>query len=85
MIYDWFLLFSLFFPRICLIIAWVSGSIPPNNTPFILDFLLAIIFPRVLILFYIYTNMGFHPWFWIHLIVIVLFCCFGGSSKSEGN
>lgn len=68
----WFLVLSLVLPRITLLIAWFSESIPANNIPFFGDFLMAVFIPRVLILIYIATNMGFNPWFWIHLVFMVL-------------
>lgn len=70
---TWFLVLSLFFPRITLLIAWFSGSIPPNDIPFWGDFFMAILIPRVLILIYIVSILGvMSPWFWIHIGFIIL-------------
>jgi Na+/alanine symporter len=67
---TWFLVISLIFPRITLLIAWLNGSIPYNTIPFILDAVMAVFLPRVLILIYIGTNMGCdNAWFIIHAIV----------------
>ena len=68
----WFLVLGLIFPRITLFIAWMGGSIPANNIPFIGDLFMAIFVPRVLIIIYIATNMGFCPWFWIHLAFLAI-------------
>ena len=70
-IQTWFLFFSLFFPRICLFFAWIGGNLPHNNTPFIVDFLCSIFVPRILIMFYIVDNLGFGPWFYLHLFFLI--------------
>lgn len=70
---TWFLVLSLFVPRITLLIAWFSGSIPPNDIPFWGDFFMAVFLPRVLILIYIASILGvMSPWFWIHIGFIIL-------------
>lgn len=67
-----FLLISLFFPTITLIVAWMSNSIPLNNVPFFFDFIGAIIFPRLLIIYYIiYAELGF-GWFIAHIIALII-------------
>jgi hypothetical protein len=68
----WFLVLSLFFPRIALIIAYYSSNIPANTIPFWGDFFMAVFIPRILVVIYIATNIGYGMWFWIHLI----FCIF---------
>ncbi len=68
----WFLVLSLFLPRIALLIAYFSGSIPVNNIPFWGDFFMAVFIPRILVLVYIITNMGFGAWAIAHLIVLIL-------------
>jgi hypothetical protein len=69
---TWFLVLTLFLPRLGLIIAWFSGDIPLNTIPFWGDFFMAVFIPRILILIYIITNMGFGAWAIAHLIVCVL-------------
>ena len=69
---TWFLVLTLFFPRIGLLIAWFSGNIPTNTIPFWGDFFMAVFIPRILILIYIITNMGFAGWAAAHLIMCVL-------------
>ncbi len=73
----WFLIFSLFLPRIALIVGWFdrdlvhfylgNSLIPP---------ILALLVPRVLILFLIYQDQGFSTWFLIHAIALLL--AYGG-------
>jgi len=73
MIETWLLVVTLFLPRIALGIAYISGQIPPNSIPFIGDLLLYIFLPRLLMIIYIYDNLGWeNPWFWIHIVVAVL-------------
>lgn len=74
----YFLLFSLFFPRIVLIVYLLQGWYPANAVPNWADLLLGILAPRILILIYIYQNMGYeNVWFAAHLIVMIL-AYFGG-------
>jgi hypothetical protein len=73
MIETWILVLTLFIPRISLLIAYFSHQIPVNNIPFIGDLLLYIFLPRLLMVIYIYDNMGWqNPWFWIHIVVAIL-------------
>ena len=76
----YFLLFSLFFPRIVLLvyILMFPALYPQNSVPQIADILLGLFVPRVLILIYIYQNLGYNNiWFAAHLIVMIL-AYFGG-------
>lgn len=76
----YFLLFSLFFPRVVLLvfILMFPSAFPANSVPQWADILLGIFFPRVLILIYIYQNMGYENiWFAAHLVVALL-AYFGG-------
>jgi hypothetical protein len=73
MIETWILVLTLFIPRIALAIAYFGHQIPLNNIPFIGDVLLYVFFPRVLMIIYIYDNMGWEsPWFWIHIVAALL-------------
>lgn len=72
----WFLILTLFFPRIGLLIAYFTHNIPLNPVPLVGDVLMAVLLPRFLIAFYIYVNLGVESvWFWVHgaLAVIMLF------------
>ena len=67
-----FLFFSLFFPRITLFIAWVFSGIPFNNVPLFFDVLGAIVFPRLLIMYYIvYADLG-TGWLIAHIIALII-------------
>lgn len=80
----YFLLFSLFFPRITMLVAlfFNPAAYPANSVPQIADILLGIFLPRVLILIYIYQNMGYENiWFVAHLVVAIL-AYLGGSRET---
>ena len=80
----YFLLFSLFFPRIVMLIyLFLYPSLyPANSVPQLADLLLGIFVPRVLILIYIYQNLGYNNiWFAAHLIVMIL-AYFGGGRET---
>ena len=80
----YFLLFSLFFPRIVMLIFFLvyPQLYPANSVPQLADLLLGIFVPRVLILIYIYQNMGANNiWFVAHLVVMIL-AYFGGGRET---
>lgn len=70
----WFMVLSLFLPRICMVIAWLGHSmvqfIPPTLN--IIPVIVALLIPRVLILFWIYQDQGITIWFLIHLIALLV-------------
>jgi hypothetical protein len=75
----YFLLFSLFFPRIVLLVYFLIERFPANTLPLWLDGLLGLFVPRILILIFIYQNMGTNNiWFAAHLIVMILTYFSGG-------
>ena len=76
----YFLLFSLFFPRIVLIVYFLMGNFPPNTFPLWLNGILGLFVPRILILIFIYQNMGTdNVWFIAHLVVLILTYFTGGT------
>ena len=78
----WFLVLSLFLPRICIVVAWLQHSLPPTFipiTPNLIQIIVAIIIPRILILFWIYKDQGITIWFLIHAIALVI--AWGGGSR----
>jgi hypothetical protein len=80
----YFLLFSLFFPRLVLVVFFFlyPNLYPANTVPNWADILLGFLFPRVLILIYIYQNMGYENiWFVAHLIAALL-AYTGGSRET---
>ena len=81
----YFLLFSLFFPRVVLLVYlfMFPSQFPQNAVPQWADILLGVFMPRVLILIYIYQNMGAdNVWFIAHLLVMIL-AYFGGGRETR--
>ena len=80
----YFLVLSLFFPRIVLLVLVLlyPNLYPANEVPQWADIILGIFVPRILILIYIYQNMGYNNiWFVIHLVVMIL-AYFGGGRET---
>jgi hypothetical protein len=76
MLPAWFLVLSLFLPRISLIAAFFTAGAFPHLFTLWLSIPMAFLIPRVLVIIAIATIMGICPWFWIHLIVaMILFFC----------
>lgn len=67
----WLLVSGLFFPRLALLIAWTGiGTYPSNSLSELLNFVAWLLFPRFLMAYYIYTDMGTNNfWFWAYLIL----------------
>ncbi len=81
----YFLIFSLFVPRIVLLVYLFlfPDLFPPNTVPQWADILLGVFMPRVLILIYIYQNMGAdNVWFIAHLVVMLI-TYFGGTRETH--
>lgn len=81
----YFLLFSLFLPRLVMVVYLVlyPGLFPANGVPVWGDVVLGVFAPRVLILIYIYQNLGYdNIWFAAHLIVMIL-AYFGGGRETH--
>ena len=81
----YFLIFSLFFPRIVLLVYLIlfPHMYPANAVPQWADILLGVFMPRVLILIYIYQNMGAdNVWFIAHLVVMLI-TYFGGGRETR--
>jgi hypothetical protein len=80
----YFLLFSLFFPRITLLAYFLMERFPGNTLPLWADAVLGIFIPRVLILIFIYQNMGTNNiWFAAHLLVMILVYFTGGGRTAR--
>lgn len=78
----YFLIGSLFFPRIVLLVYLFQDWYPKNSVPIWGDILLGVFVPRVLILIYIYQNMGAeNVWFIAHLVVMIM-TYFGGGKET---
>lgn len=74
----WFLVLSLFLPRICIFVAWLQHSMGHYIPPVvgIIPIVLWVLVPRILILIWIYSDQGISLWFLIH--IIALLCAWGG-------
>ena len=79
-----FLLFvGLFFPRIALFFTWMFHGIPNNNVPLFFDGLGALIFPRLLIMYYIvYAELG-TGWLIAHIIALIIKAIINGSNNKK--
>ena len=79
----WLLFFSLFLPRLTLCFAFFVHQVPFARLPDLVAVVMWALIPRVLMLFYIYVNMGFGPWFIAHLIALILVWSGGGREASR--
>ena len=72
----WLLIAGLFFPRLALFVAWLgTGTYPPNALPDLLNFASWLFFPRFLMAYYIYVDMGTNNlWFWAYIVLGILGC-----------
>ncbi len=70
----WFLVLSLFLPRLCIFVAWLQHSMTAYIPPVvgIIPAIIALLIPRFLILFWIYQDQGLSIWFLLHLIALLL-------------
>jgi hypothetical protein len=76
----WFMVLSLFLPRICMVIAWFQHSmtqfIPPTLS--LIPVIVALLVPRLLILIWIYQDQGITIWFLLHVIALLVAWSGGG-------
>ena len=78
----YFLLFSLFFPRIVLLVYFLLERFPHSTLPLWADGVLGVFVPRILVLIFIYQNLGTNNiWFAAHLIALIL-AYFAGGTKT---
>jgi hypothetical protein len=77
----WFLVLSLFLPRLSLFIGWIHmwWFFVPQPWAAVLWALL----PRVLVLIFIHAHQGFDLWFWIHLVTALV--VWSGSGATHNN
>jgi len=73
----WFLVFSLFLPRIALLVDWLQGGLMHFHLVGLIPLLFWVLLPRVLVLYLIYLDQGLSTRFLIHLVVALL--VWGGS------
>ena len=75
----WFLVFALFLPRIAMFVMWLDGGLAAFHLHGLLPLVVAVVLPRVLVLYLIYMDQGISLWFIIHLVVALM--AWGGSGK----
>lgn len=80
---DWFLLTSLLFPRLTLLLCWLTGAIPPNSTPLFVDIIMGSAFPRFLIAFWAYEAHVDELWIAAHVVVGIMELSSGNSAVSK--
>jgi hypothetical protein len=70
----WFLILSLFLPRICIFVAWIQHTMTQfiPTTVGIIPVIVWLLVPRILILFWIYQDQGITIWFLLHVIALLL-------------
>ena len=73
----WFLVFALFLPRIALLLLWLDGSLMAFHLHGFLPLVVAILLPRLLVLYLIYQDQGITLWFILHLLAALF--AWGGS------
>ena len=78
----WFLVLSLFLPRLCIFLAWLQHSMTTYIPPVvgIIPVIVALLIPRLLILYWIYQDQGITIWFLLHVIALLM-AWGGGSSR----
>jgi len=66
----WMLLLGLLLPRLTLFLAWLGPGIAAAAVlPPLVNFVLWLFFPRFLMAFFIYTDMGMNNiWFWAYIV-----------------
>jgi hypothetical protein len=74
----WFLVFTLFLPRIALVVAWLHGVLLPFHLVGLIPLLFWVFLPRILVLYLIYVDQGLTLWFLLHLVVALLVWGGGG-------
>jgi len=81
----WFLVLSLFLPRLCIAVAWYMHNIPAfiPSTVGIIPILVWLLVPRLLILFWIYTDQGITIWFLLHVVGLIMAWGGGGHRMSR--
>lgn len=66
-----------------MLVYFLQGWFPANNVPLWADAALGVFVPRMLILIYIYQNLGYENiWFAAHLLVMIL-TYFGGGHRTR--
>ena len=79
---QWFLILSLFLPRVSLLIAWFRHDLAVFSFPGWIPVALAVVLPRALVLILVFEDRGFGGWLLAHAIAIGLtYLCAGSNTK----
>ena len=79
----WFLLLSLFLPRVSFIVAYFTGQLPGFVLGGWVSPVLGIFIPRGLVLILIFQDRGMSPWILVHAIVMA--CVYGDFRRRKAN
>src|SRR5579883_226386 len=80
----WFLVFSLFLPRIALLVYWIDGGQAlPFHVRGWIPVVGAVVFPRALVLYLIYMDQGVGFWFVVHLVAALILFLSGGRYQTR--
>ena len=79
----WFLVFSLVLPRLALLVYWVETAMAPFHMSGWIPLVVAILLPRLLVLYLIYLDQGFSLWFLIHAVTALV--VWGGSGSYQAR
>jgi|SRR6185437_328593 hypothetical protein len=79
----WFLVFSLFLPRLALLVYWLDGQALPFHIHGWVPLVVAILVPRLLVIYLIYMDQGVSFWFVVHLIAALIVFASGGRYQTR--
>ena len=79
----WFLVFSLFLPRLALLVYWLDGQALPFHLHGWVPLVVAILVPRLLVIYLIYMDQGVSFWFVVHLIAALIVFASGGRYQTR--
>ena len=68
----WFLVLSLFLPRISLLVLYLQGQTGHVFVVNLVPTIIALLVPRILILFWIFSVQGLSIWFLIHAVGLLI-------------
>ncbi|MGI4852677.1 MAG: hypothetical protein ACRYF4_01370 [Janthinobacterium lividum] len=68
----WFLVLSLFLPRISLLVLYLQGQTGHVFVVPLIPTIIALLVPRILILFWIFSVQGLSIWFLIHAVGLLI-------------
>jgi len=78
----WFLILSLFLPRISLVIAYFQNDLTAFSLSGWIPLTIAVLIPRALILILVFEDRGFGGWLLAHAIAMALtYLCAGSGSE----